>query len=153
MRDSALRKKLSELGIPNDGSRALMEKRHIEWVNLVNANCDSRHPRPRRELLNRLQLWENSQRNAAVLRPKTGEDVMQKDFDHQSWSSKHNSDFHQLIASARAKSKATAISNREDIATQESPSSNDKSVLEINSVREMDQVIVPQSIDRPPLEW
>ncbi|KAI9851862.1 MAG: E3 ubiquitin-protein ligase rad18 [Thelocarpon superellum] len=56
-----LRKKLAELGIRNTGSKSQLEKRHTEWVNIWNANCDSERPRSRRELIQDLDGWERSQ--------------------------------------------------------------------------------------------
>ena len=109
LKEQALRKKLSELGIPNSGPRALLMKRHTEWVNLVNANCDSSRPRTKRELLNELDNWERSQgRN--ILNGLAGNEtssVMRKDFDGAAWASSHGNDFQQLIAKARRKPPAT----------------------------------------------
>ena len=149
MKDQALRRKLSELGIPNDGSRAMMEKRHIEWVNLVNANCDSRHPLSRKELLNQLQLWGNSQNSTAIFRPKSGEDVMQKDFDHQNWSTKHNTDFQQLIANARAKNKASIGADKKDLELHENALSNGHSTAGLDPVQDEEQVGASPGADRP----
>ena len=108
LKEQALRKKLSDLGIPNSGPKALLMKRHTEWVNLVNANCDSSRPRTKRELLNELDSWERSQgRN--ILNGLAGNEtnsVMRKDFDGAAWASSHGNDFQQLIAKARRKPPA-----------------------------------------------
>ena len=48
MKDAALKKKLIDLGIPGWGARALLIRRHSEWVNLVNANYDAARPRTKR---------------------------------------------------------------------------------------------------------
>ena len=60
LRDRQLRQKLSELGIPDWGTRALLIRRHTEWVNLHNANCDALRPRSKRELLKDLDAWERT---------------------------------------------------------------------------------------------
>ena len=107
LKDQALRKKLSDLGIPSHGPKLLLIKRHTEWVNLVNANCDSSRPRTKRELLNELDIWERSQgRN--ILNGLGGNEtsVMKKDFDGAAWASRHENDFQQLIAKARRKPPA-----------------------------------------------
>ena len=108
LKDQALRKKLSDLGIPNGGPKALLIKRHTEWVNLVNANCDSFKPRTKRELLGELDIWERSQgRN--ILNGLGGNEtssVMRKDFDGAAWATSHGNDFQQLIAKARQKPPA-----------------------------------------------
>lgn len=108
MKDQALRKKLAELGIPNSGPRLLLTKRHTEWVNLVNSNCDSTRPRTKRELLGELDTWERSQGRNILNGLSGGEtnSVMRKDFDGAAWANIHGSDFQQLIAKARQKSKS-----------------------------------------------
>ena len=108
MKDQALRKKLTELGIPNHGPRPLLIKRHTEWVNLVNSNCDSSRPRSKRELLSELDIWERSQgRNIlSGLGGAETNSVMRKDFDGAAWALSHGNDFQQLIARARPKPTA-----------------------------------------------
>lgn len=109
LKDQALRKKLSDLGIPSHGPKPLLIKRHTEWVNLVNANCDSARPRTKKELLSELDIWERSQgRN--ILNGLGGNEtssVMRKDFDGPAWATSHGNDFQQLIAKARRKPPAS----------------------------------------------
>ncbi|KAI9789438.1 MAG: E3 ubiquitin-protein ligase rad18 [Candelina submexicana] len=108
MKDTAIRKKFQELGIPGWGSKPLLIRRHTEWVNLWNANCDSSRPRSKRELLQDLDVWERSQGGHA---PNTnggvngGSSLMRKDFDGRGWAASHSEDFRQLIANARKKKK------------------------------------------------
>lgn len=110
MKDQAMRKKLAELGIPNGGPRPLLNKRHTEWVNLVNSNCDSSKPRSKRELLAELETWERSQgRN--ILNGLGGVEtnsVMRKDFDGAAWAANHGNEFQRLIAKAKTKAKTKA---------------------------------------------
>ena len=108
LKDQALRKKLSDLGIPNNGPRALLIRRHTEWINLVNANCDSRRPRTKRELLHDLDIWDRTQ-GRSILNSSNGAEssssVMNKDFDGAAWAANHGNDFQSLIARARGKAK------------------------------------------------
>lgn len=110
LKDNALRKKMSELGLPNSGPRALLIRRHTEWINLVNANCDSRRPRTKRELLHELDIWDKTQGRQVCNSSNGGGDsssVMDKDFDGAAWATSHDSDFQSLIARARRKTEPT----------------------------------------------
>ncbi|RSL65333.1 hypothetical protein CEP53_003747 [Fusarium sp. AF-6] len=142
-KDQALRKKLGELGISNQGSRMLLERRHKEWVTLWNANCDAAKPKKRSELLHDLDIWERTQGGRA---PTTGRAALNaaiikdKDFDGAAWAAKHDDSFKDLIASARktrlqakkqaeeaAKEEAAKKSNSEPPSTsQEKPSSSEQ---------------------------
>ena len=105
--DNHLRKKLRELGIPPDGNKQTMSRRHTEWRNLVNANCDSSSSKTKAELLKELNQWERIQNytNHSQI-GKTGKNiVMEKNFDRDDWSSSHSVDFQALISAARSKSK------------------------------------------------
>lgn len=105
LNDNALRKKLSVLGLPTNGPRSLLVRRHIEWVNLVNSNCDSRTPKRKRELLHELDVWDRSQGRQLSNTGSPGSFVMDKDFDGPSWASKHNDDFQKLITEAKRKAQ------------------------------------------------
>jgi E3 ubiquitin-protein ligase RAD18 len=106
LKETAMRKKMDELGLPSFGSKQLMVRRHTEWVNLWNANCDSSNSRTKKELLHDLDTWERTQGGRA---PTTnqGYGIMRKDFDGTSWANKNKDDFSRLIADARRK-KTTA---------------------------------------------
>ncbi|KAL4797868.1 hypothetical protein BDV19DRAFT_38968 [Aspergillus venezuelensis] len=110
LKDTALRKKLRDLGIPNWGARPLLQKRHTEWMNLWNANCDSKTPKPKRELLRELDIWERTQGGNSTTPTDSTSSVMRKDFDKPAWSANYDSDFKQLIANARKKSDAVVRS-------------------------------------------
>lgn len=102
LKEPALRKKLRDLGIPEWGPRPLLQRRHTEWVNLWNANCDSEHPKRKRELLKELDIWERTQGgNASLFSSGTGTTVMNKDFDKGAWSASNGHDYKRLIANAR----------------------------------------------------
>ncbi|KAL3426028.1 DNA repair protein rad18 [Phlyctema vagabunda] len=106
-RDAALKKKLSDLGIPTGGSRGLLEKRHTEWVSIWNANCDSKQPRRKAELKQDLEKWERTQGAGSFgiggngLKP--GAQLLDKDFDGMAWSSTHDNSFKELVANAKRK--------------------------------------------------
>ena len=125
MNDNALRKKVGGLGIPAGGPRTLVEKRHVEWVNLVNANCDSNKPRTKRELLKDLEIWDRSQGRqiSSGLSGSTDSNaVMRKDFDGAAWAANHNDDFQRLIDQARPKLLSNNEPNMKTRAKTNSPS-------------------------------
>ncbi|CEI62900.1 Postreplication repair E3 ubiquitin-protein ligase rad18 [Fusarium venenatum] len=103
-RDQALRKKMADLGIPNQGPRNLLERRHKEWMTIWNSNCDAARPRTRQELLRDLDVWERTLGGRA---PTTGQSIQNaamikdKDFDGAAWAAKHDESFQDLIASAQ----------------------------------------------------
>lgn len=116
LNDSKLRKKLGEIGIPNWGTKVLMEKRHKEWVMIWNANCDSARPRTKRELLHDLDTWERTQGGHASISSASiyqGAQVKDKEFDGAGWSTKHNDSFNDLIAQARRSNKKVAEKARQ----------------------------------------
>ncbi|KAJ5558436.1 Zinc finger RING-type [Penicillium sp. DV-2018c] len=105
LKDISLRKKLRDLGIPDWGQRQLLQRRHTEWMNLWNANCDSKNPKSKRALLQELDIWERTQGgHAAGPSPfASSNNVMRKEFDANEWSTNHDDDFKRLIANARQK--------------------------------------------------
>ena len=114
LNDTALRKKLQALGISSQGPKLLLQKRHTEWVNLWNANCDSRNPRTKRDLLGELDVWERTQGKqilqgmSAPAGGGQGTGVMAKDFDGESWMRGNKSNFEELVRRARQKRAAPA---------------------------------------------
>ncbi|OAP62597.1 hypothetical protein AYL99_01824 [Fonsecaea erecta] len=106
LNDNSLRRKLRDLGIPDYGSKDLMRRRHTEWVNLWNANCDSTHPVTKRELLRELKIWEDTLGRQLEKSSNTG--FMAKDFDRERHVKTQKSNFDELIRQARSrKSKAS----------------------------------------------
>ena len=154
MKDQALRKKLADLGIPNGGPRPLLIKRHTEWVNLVNSNCDSSKPRSKRELLSELDIWERSQgRN--ILNGLGGSEtnsVMRKDFDGAAWAVSHGNEFQQLIARARQKPKAMSEGSAQVNGTNPIPPDGEASNSETPATEVLDQMTdqPQQDISTPP---
>ena len=109
--DTKLRGKLQSLGIPNWGSKQLMIKRHTEWVNLWNANCDSRHPRSERELLRELEVWERTQGGRAPNSTGLASTVMRKDFDGKAWTTRNREEFGRLVEEARRRTSNAALAS------------------------------------------
>ncbi|KAG8417868.1 E3 ubiquitin-protein ligase rad18 [Metarhizium acridum] len=104
LKEQALRKKLAELGISNQGPRLILERRHKEWITIWNANCDSATPRKRSQLLQDLDIWEKTQGHRTTATAKTtssGVAIQDKNFDGIAWAAKHDSSFKDLIANAR----------------------------------------------------
>ena len=113
MNENTLRKKIATLGIPSWGAKPLLIRRHTEWVNLWNANCDSSKPRTKRDLLRDLDMWEKTQGGDALSAQgssASGGAIMAKDFDGSAWSASHGNDFQRLIAQARQKTAASSSS-------------------------------------------
>jgi E3 ubiquitin-protein ligase RAD18 len=138
--DHALRKKLKELGISNQGSKLLMQKRHTEWVNLWNANCDSRNPRSKRDLLNELEIWDRTQ-GRQVANNVGPNGVMAKDFDGDAYVKNNKNDFDDLIRKAREKAKAKKVETEKpapgvDASNQQDKTSGDAARDSVERVRE-----------------
>ncbi|EFR04767.1 postreplication repair E3 ubiquitin-protein ligase rad18 [Nannizzia gypsea CBS 118893] len=111
-KDTSLRKKLKELGIPDWGPKLILQKRHTEWMNLWNANCDSLNPKSKRDLLRDLDVWERTQGGLATSQAlsRANSAIMKKDFDVTAWSESHDDDYRKLIAEARSmRAKRAAV--------------------------------------------
>lgn len=119
MKETALRKKLQEIGIPNWGSKDLMKRRHIEWLNIYNSNCDSDASvrKTHRQLLRELDEWEQTQGGRANNRESK---IMKKDFDGEGYAKSHKTEFEDLIARARQK-RATPKLDSEEPSGQNTP--------------------------------
>ncbi|KAK2877210.1 hypothetical protein FQN49_001334 [Arthroderma sp. PD_2] len=135
-KDNSLRKKLKELGIPDWGPKPILQKRHTEWMNLWNANCDAINPKSKRDLLRDLDIWERTQGGLAASQPssRASSSIMKKDFDAGAWSETHDDDYRKLIANARAmRATRAAVSsdveedqpNEKEDSEQPKPTTND----------------------------
>ena len=123
MNDKTLRKKLQDLGIPNWGTKPVMIKRHQEWLNLYNANCDASDDvrRTKRELLKELDAWERTQGGSATTKESH---IMRKDFDGHNHATEHKSQFDDLIANAKARAKAVAKTRDMETSAEPGQSNN-----------------------------
>jgi E3 ubiquitin-protein ligase RAD18 len=155
LKENPLRKKLADLGIPNSGPRKLLERRHTEWRNLWNANCDSSRPRTRRELLKDLDRWERTQGAGSK---DNNSKVMEKDFDGSGWAKSHKSDFDELIANARRKRELPVTTAPKGEATQEAgdhggmqtnAASNSTSHQQQTPLPTIEDAMMPQPAQQP----
>lgn len=104
IKEHALRKKMAELGISNQGPRALLERRHKEWLTLWNANCDAALPKKRPELLHDLDVWERTQGGRVPPNGRAAQSavmIKDKEFDGAAWAARHSPSFKDLIANAK----------------------------------------------------
>jgi E3 ubiquitin-protein ligase RAD18 len=102
LKEGSLRKKLQEIGIPTWGTKDLLKRRHIEWLNIYNSNCDAHESvrKSKRQLVKELEEWEHTQGGRADSRESR---IMKKDFDGTGHAKSHKTEFDDLIAKARAK--------------------------------------------------
>lgn len=118
LNEANMRRKLKELGIPNAGSKDVMRRRHTEWMNLWNANCDSLQPVSKRKLLEELDRWERNLGRDERQRLQQGGGggagggsggggggMMDKEFDREGYMRKERSEFEELIRRARESRK------------------------------------------------
>jgi E3 ubiquitin-protein ligase RAD18 len=113
LKDAQLRRELTDFGLSTIGNRAMLERRHREWVMIWNANCDSQRPRRQTELLHDLDAWERTLGSRAPTGSRAanmGTQIRDKDFDGAAWASKHDTSFRDLIADAR-RTRAQAQTN------------------------------------------
>jgi len=96
IKESALRSKLQELGIPSRGDKRTLQDRYNEWMTLWNANVDSTTPKSKKELLKELSVWDAINRAPVVEKTKAAGRT------HEGWSESHKPQFDELIAKARA---------------------------------------------------
>ncbi|KAF8463515.1 hypothetical protein BDZ91DRAFT_731782 [Kalaharituber pfeilii] len=108
--EKKLREKLVELGIPSNGPKYILQARHTEWVNLFNANRDSRSPKSKKELLNELAVWERTVLKGGQGGAGTGAGVQVKPtkmpgWSDEKWAKENKESFDELIKRARKKRK------------------------------------------------
>lgn len=152
--ETALRKKLFEIGIPSYGPKPLMQRRHMEWMNLWNASCDSSNPQTKRELLRELDNWERTQ-GRQIVNAQGPSGVMAKDFDTEGWTKSNKDDFADLIRRAREKAhKPVATGPKDDGLGQEDPREpqNLEPTLDSEHSSKCNNVVDLTSPAKPPLE-
>lgn len=117
-------------------------------MNLWNANCDSRIPKPKRELLRELEIWERAQGGRAPVPAgsNVSNSVMRKDFDGAAWSVTHEDNFKKLIENARMKNGPNIPAPK-----PESPSVSDETptALSPNPVDPVNHVEAEESLSSP----
>jgi E3 ubiquitin-protein ligase RAD18 len=120
LKETALRKKLQDIGIPTWGTKDLMKRRHIEWLNIYNSNCDADESvrKSKRQLLKELDEWEQTLGGRAGNKESK---IMKKDFDGDGYAKTHKTEFDDLIARARQK-RATPKTDSEGPTERNTPS-------------------------------
>ena len=93
-----------------------MRKRHLEWLNLWNANCDSLNPVGKVQLLKDLATWERTLGRQVEKGQQGPNGVMVKDFDRDRYVKKQRNEFDDLIAKAR---QSKAVKKTEDVKPSE----------------------------------
>ncbi|ORX61126.1 hypothetical protein BCR36DRAFT_315413 [Piromyces finnis] len=147
--ESKLRKILKDLKIPSHGDKILMQKRHAEYVNIFNANCDLDHPKSHQRLVEELKRWEKinfetsspfSKHNSFPKsffssRHNNGHNISanssgssQNDIDleeinkeHQSYLQSHKSDFDYLIKQIKKREKKKDSSEDKETSDKNEP--------------------------------
>ncbi|KAK0701646.1 hypothetical protein B0T26DRAFT_660355 [Lasiosphaeria miniovina] len=130
LKDGALRKKMSDLGLSTAGPRQILERRHQEWITIWNANCDSARPKKRSELLHDLDVWEKTMGTRAPTTSRAaavGAQIKDKDFDAAAWAIKHDTSFKDLIANARKTKNEAEQKTRQAAEPDEGKSSREPS--------------------------
>ncbi|PUU76110.1 hypothetical protein B9Z19DRAFT_1088997 [Tuber borchii] len=96
IKESALRNKLQELGVPSHGNKRTLHARYDEWMTLWNANVDSATPKSKKELLKELSVWDTINRVPVVQKTKAA------GWTDEGWLESNKSHFDELIAKAKA---------------------------------------------------
>ncbi|CAI9632421.1 unnamed protein product [Alternaria burnsii] len=119
LKETALRKKLQEIGIPTWGTKDLMKRRHIEWLNIYNSNCDADESvrKSKKQLLRELDEWEQTLGGKAGTKESK---IMKKDFDGNGYAKSHKTEFDDLIARARQK-RGTPKTDSEEPSKRNTP--------------------------------
>jgi len=112
IKESALRNKLQEHGIPSRGDKRILQDRYNEWMTIWNANVDSTTPKSKKELLKELSAWEAINRAPVVEKTKAAGWT-------QEWSESHKPHFNELIAQARRGPKPMKESKKDEKAEGE----------------------------------
>ncbi len=104
--ESKLRKALADLGVPANGNKLMLQRRHTEWISLSNANMDAKRPKSRQQLMKELAAWDRVQTNISLkLSGDEIEDMVK--------GGKYQDQFGDLVAKARAGVKRKATSSFE----------------------------------------
>ncbi|XP_078065531.1 E3 ubiquitin-protein ligase RAD18 isoform X1 [Mustelus asterias] len=115
-----LRKKLKECGLPTQGCKAQLVKRHQAFVQMYNSQCDSLNPRSALEIAREIERNEKTQ---AQLESKASENVLKftKDLSeeeidevHKEYRVKHQKEFQQLVAEVKNRWKKKGKNMKSD---------------------------------------
>jgi len=117
---SALRKLLSEKGLPTTGDKDELIARHERWIAIFNANLDRANPKTIGEL--KMQLKE-VEADANRLAPQSVED-------DEEWTKRNHAQFKSLIEAARRKKRAQVAASSSKGKEQSEDSGRDVIVID-----------------------
>ncbi|CAH2312713.1 E3 ubiquitin- ligase RAD18 isoform X3 [Pelobates cultripes] len=122
--DRDLRKRLKEIGLSTHGTKQQMIRRHQEFVQMYNAQCDSLNPKSVAEIVCEIENNEKT-RSALEAKQESGmtfsKEQTEREIDeiHQKYRKKHKNEFQQLIQQmkgrwAKTKGKQNKMELSED---------------------------------------
>ncbi|XP_051874648.1 E3 ubiquitin-protein ligase RAD18 isoform X2 [Pristis pectinata] len=125
--DRDLKKKLKECGLSTQGSKAQLVKRHQEFIQMYNSQCDSLNPKSAKDIAKEI---EKNEKTRAQLETKMVENALKFTKDqseeeinviHKEYREKHKEQFQQLITEVRNrwKSKGKKLKSEHDKETEE----------------------------------
>ncbi|EPY49406.1 Rad18 Rhp18 [Schizosaccharomyces cryophilus OY26] len=107
--ESKIRSKLAEMGLPTDGNKQVLQRRHAQWVTMYNSNLDQKYPISKKALLAQLRKWEKTQSNTnPVSKEKLG---------GTDWGSTYADDFADLVKKAKNTVKKSVPSSPNEQST------------------------------------
>nr|XP_033781996.1 E3 ubiquitin-protein ligase RAD18 isoform X2 [Geotrypetes seraphini] len=120
-----LRKKLKDVGLPAQGSRQQLIRRHQEFVHMYNAQCDSLNPKSAAEIVKEIEC---SEKTRTLLESKPTQPAMtftkdqtEKEIDeiHSEYRRKHQTEFQLLVDEVKNRWKKTGQKRRQDLKEEE----------------------------------
>ncbi|XP_013392094.1 uncharacterized protein LOC106160123 [Lingula anatina] len=112
MSDKDIRKKLKDIGLPSQGDRQTLIKRHHEFTMLYNSQCDSLNPKSAQEIIKDMERHERTKSKLALtastqtrLAFEKGDSAENVEKAQKEYVKKHKSQFDDLIAKAKANMK------------------------------------------------
>ncbi|XP_069793391.1 E3 ubiquitin-protein ligase RAD18 [Narcine bancroftii] len=126
--DRDLKKKLKEYGLSTQGSKAQMVKRHQEFIQMYNSQCDSLNPRSAKDIAKEI---EKNEKTRAQLETKVVDHAMkftkdqsEEEIDavHKEYRMKHKKEFQELITDVRSRWK----SNGKKVRSEHNPETEEQ---------------------------
>ncbi|XP_078270544.1 E3 ubiquitin-protein ligase RAD18 isoform X3 [Rhinoraja longicauda] len=125
--DRDLKKKLKECGLSTQGNKAQLVKRHQEFIQMYNSQCDSLNPRSAKDIIKEI---EKNEKTRVQLEAKFVENAMkftkdqseeQIDAVHKEYCANHKQEFQQLIAEVKSrwKSKGKKLKREHNTETEQ----------------------------------
>ncbi|XP_069499575.1 E3 ubiquitin-protein ligase RAD18 isoform X2 [Ambystoma mexicanum] len=134
--DRDLRKRLKEVGLSSHGTKQQLIKRHVEFVHMFNAQCDSLNPKSAAEIVKEI---EQNEKIRAQLQTKRGENSLTFSKDqseqeiegiHSDYRQKHKNEFQFLVDQVKnRRKKAVKIELKEDEDSKQIPTRLEDNLL------------------------